>query len=529
MIQDIDKYIDVELKKDFDDFYNNSKYYRFTLDETTFKDLGTQTVDIKDKDGEIKKVEVLNGQLAAISMKVINEYEIMIREGVRKKDPLAFQLLLYHEIGHAFYKHMIYSPILFKKLKNWTVDNRSFLLSLEDKMNLKEGEAKKFFTNAFIHQLLNIIMDLQINSTILNLRAIEYLNNKFKIDSVHPAKYGYLSGQSLDYYFASVLSNIENILNPDYSNEDGKGRLNVGNQNNSIELSDEEMDDLIDQLKEMGVLDEDGNLKGSPSSGDTPLDDFDKDDIGDESKERKNEAPDNGENPINKEGGGNRDEEGEEEGDEIEHKQTFKSKGTGTDAILKDNTRNRLRDFDSLFLHLKTKKSHNFKTQRNIWRSYVRGKTETYVSSYRLSRDPAFVEDVKFVVDVSGSMSEESIFGVINELAIRCKKIGMRDVLVVTWNTDFVQEFWLSDFIEMKSRLRIGGGTELYKGINYMRTKNDNNSPIVLITDLEDNIAAINKSFEEIEHKYIVTVSNARESLIKQVSEDIMVLETDFK
>jgi predicted metal-dependent peptidase len=134
-----------------------------------------------------------------------------------------------------------------------------------------------------------------------------------------------------------------------------------------------------------------------------------------------------------------------------------------------------------------------------------------------------------FLADVSGSMKEKSIFGIINDLSIRVKRLGLKEVKLITWNTDKVQEITLDDFKTLKQGLRIGGGTELAEGIKYINSFNKDNYPVIVISDLEDNLSEWNREFlKNNSPNYVVSVGKNSRRSFSHLDKSIKIYESDY-
>jgi hypothetical protein len=446
--------------------------------------------------------------IAGIIMRHLFDYEVMMVED-KLTDPMVRMMVLYHEYGHAFYGHNLHALKYFNKLKKFTIQNRDYIKSVAAKLNLNEKKLNYLFTDSFIFNLLNIIGDLQINSTILDLNCINKIDSALKVDSIHPSKYNFPSGLNFDMYLLLVTQNLDRIVKDIDENDhqsmgingleeseinDGSGKLGSGkgffNQ------------DMIDELKNSGEFDEDGDLVDNNLSNSTKA----------KSKElsKLNGSDESNKNPTNS-GNSNRS-------------------PIGNSTSFRSNTSNILQSFDDLFKSIKSSKETKVSGKRDLYKLQHRGRVkDMFVPSIKITQTSVLVEKMIFLADVSGSMKEKSIFGIINDLSIRVKRLGLKEVKLITWNTDKVQEITLDDFKTLKQGLRIGGGTELAEGIKYINSFNKDNYPVIVISDLEDNLSEWNREFlKNNSPNYVVSVGKNSRRLFSRLDKSIKIYESDY-
>lgn len=155
--------------------------------------------------------------------------------------------------------------------------------------------------------------------------------------------------------------------------------------------------------------------------------------------------------------------------------------GTGVETTLTDSDEflcARLREFFSLIMDRgKRFKPDSFKH----FNRKSRGNTNliyTSISKKILkSRDKWGI-----LVDVSGSMPNEALCSILRVFSDSIGNLIDPQSVVVSWDTDFCQEFLVS---EVPSRIPSGGGTNLSDGIKYLEKLNCKR--IIVYSDFEDS------------------------------------------
>jgi hypothetical protein len=93
--------------------------------------------------------------------------------------------------------------------------------------------------------------------------------------------------------------------------------------------------------------------------------------------------------------------------------------------------------------------------------------------------------DVIFLVDVSGSMNTILIGSIISTLR-QCRSIIGSHSRVILWNTVLIGDYLLREEIPPL----VGGGTRIADGFKYLKHYVRKNSKIIILSDMEDDLAA---------------------------------------
>ena len=472
--------------------------------------------------------------IAELIQKDITHWKLLMRESVFEgKESKIRESVIYHEYGHAFFAHHL---LAYKGLK--TLEGIINKPDYVERMAKISGRPKIYIkallsNQQFIFNLLNIAADCEINSKILTLENVEAIDQAFEADSIHPSKYAFLEGKTYLEYVEMVAEYLNLFLPPKQQDQQGggdgqqgegegegdgqgggSGEGDLSGMPGSGTGSNFITPDMIEKMVDEGLIDEDGNLtdKGKEQMKELKS-------SGGESKEGQGESS------------GNNGEDGNEDGGAGKPDPRFQDNGRGNSggAVLTRNTQNILKSMDDLFRDLRNKEVTKMTTTRNLFKNQLRGRSgNMYVPALKMNPAKVKVEQMTFLVDVSGSMNERSIFGIINDIATRVKKIGLDRVRLITWNTGFVQDLMIRDFEPKRGMLRIGGGTDLARGLKHIREL-DEGVPVVVISDLCDDMKAWNREFDKIKDpKYVVTLGHVNKSDVKAINKDVKIFESDY-
>ena len=90
------------------------------------------------------------------------------------------------------------------------------------------------------------------------------------------------------------------------------------------------------------------------------------------------------------------------------------------------------------------------------------------------------------LVDVSGSMDPSNLIKGLSSIK-EVLSMFSSDSKLVTWNTDLAEEF---DIMKLPSNVDIGGGTDMYKGLQYL--VDNGYTDILVYSDMETEISSMN-------------------------------------
>jgi len=473
-----------------------------------------------------------------VSMEYINTFELTLVEEL-DNTPIK-DMILYHELGHIYYKHNLYAIKSYNRITNFIKTNKDYIEESAKKLNIDENNLKKIFKSDFIFRLMNIAGDCQINSTILDKKDIDIIDKELvnlypdadpeSLSSVHPKKYNFLEGRDYMFYIVQILSKIEKFLNIVNIEEFGEGE---GDGDSEGKQGENQKGSGTGEASEDGS----GEQSQEKSKGGFFNREMLEELMETEKFDKKGEYQPNNEDEEDKPGGYGDLTETDEDGNEVQEGDTDKEefgleKGSGTGATLTRNTKNILKSIDDVFKDLKYTKENRSTHKRNIFKNQHRGRCkDVFIPTTRIEIKKVVVEKMIFLVDVSGSMHQDSIFGIVNEISKKVKELGLKSVRMITWNSDKVQDFELRNFESCKTSLYISGGTDLDRGIRFIRKENKEKYPIIVISDLGDNMQAWNKEFDQCDFpKYVITTGSiySKQSLIDALNKDVKIFESAY-
>ena len=447
--------------------------------------------------------------VAALTQVSHIDWDLLYRESVfENQDEKLREVIFYHEYGHAFFAHHLLArkgyTTLLEKIKEDGYIERMAKVCNRPVIYIKALLASP----DFLFRLLNIAADCEINSKILTYDDVEMIDKALGADSIHPRKFGFLEERTYLEYVPWVAEYLNLFIPPKQQDQQGSGdgEVKLGKGPAGGAGSNFITPELIEKMVDDGIIDEEGNLTEKGKQ---------------ELEEIRNSGGEGSESGEGQEGSS---------GGQGQPDSRFQGRGDSGCSVLRDNTKNILKSMDELFRDLRNKEVLKMTTTRNLFKNQLRGRSgNMYVPSLKMNPAKVKVEQMTFLVDVSGSMDERSIFGIVNDIAIRVKKIGLERVRLITWNTGFVQDLMIRDFQPKKGMLRIGGGTDLAKGLKYIREL-DEGVPIVVISDLQDSMRDWNREFDLIKvPKYVVTLGDVNQRDVKAINEDVKIFESDYE
>lgn len=382
----------------------------------------------------------------------------------------------HHENGHVYFGHLIN----FKKVQEILEDAYNkhskkveSIISKDAYKGISGVSKKPAAIKGLIHSMLNISMDLEINSKIFEQDEIDYLEQEMrnclqkedlklcrpeyyedKDGNVFPPKKGFME------YFFMLLESPENLKNEqnqdgDSSESDGEGGDNGGDGG----LTEKDIENIIEKYTKDNHTDEDTAKK---------------------SEKLVSGASDKSEN-------------GEDTDCE-------NSEGRGLSRGSKRDLSYEYVNFDNLKKVLEKnllKKDKKFERQDVMY--YYNRKvfnTNILVSKERFEyrkRAGKFI----ILADCSGSISNSnilSITGLVKDIASKYKKSR-----IIWWDTSCQGDYLLK---EDKGPSECGG-TSIDRGIDYAQQYIEGDDTLIIISDYEDNLSDWNRSLQKINCKKI--------------------------
>lgn len=346
------------------------------------------------------------------------------------------ELILKHEVGHLYYNHLKAAPQLMDQVRSYEPDMRV------DK----------------ITYLLNVAMDMQINSTLLNLEEVEKIEGFLKValgkdtQSVHPSRVGFPEGLTTEEYIdrLMILRQEQGQSGQDDKDQGGGQGDGEGDQSDSqqsgeygdtqITVSEEKYKELREQMQTYGT-----------------------DTSNDQDRNRGNSANFYGEL-------------------ELEPELTAIQK---LSQIIKPYMK-------------RIKRSYRLdrNLSRNVYKNTLRGRSpRMYIPSYATQVTRVYEKGaVDFLVDVSSSTSPDVNKKIVRDTFELISTPG-RFMAIYMWNTDLMEKVTAQDLKDLDNyKFRVGGGTDLADGITYIRKQSKELRPLVIISDLEDDLKAWSKA-----------------------------------
>lgn len=447
---------------------------------------------------------------------------------------------LMHEYGHIYHGHLdgIHED-LDRNLKNVMSSKESIIVDTINAncgIDYAEELLDKVLSDEFLnHKIHNIAMDMEINSSILNLDDViliqnkaselmfEYLNkftskmmgdefakkvSRFnkkmtEIKLIHPTDFGFSEGLTYPDYLVLILLNLDKFVNlltnklsngidgdPCESNSQGEdtgsspcgGTSNQHDANSSsnVPKSLEEFEKMMEKAKELEKnSDREGDKGNDKNSGNGSGGDKDKQD-----KDKEENSPSNDHSTPSR----------EKADKEMENGTYSKSLGCGSetsDTIRKYEVNNdpldmALSEIITNFRHKVIKRDFT-RDSIHKYNRKILGSSKILSPSYKqkitVSEDPTVV----FYVDVSGSMDTDLVDRIITTIRYRMKKINSSLVYsIVAWDTELKQHYKGLNFNTPIPKLSCRGGTCMSGTFDHFKKEYGEYAIMILISDFED-------------------------------------------
>lgn len=378
----------------------------------------------------------------------------------------------HHENGHVYFGHLIN----FKKVQEILEDAYNkhskkveSIISKDAFKGISGISKKPAAIKGLIHSMLNISMDLEINSKIFEQDEMDYLEQEMRnslqkedLKLCRPEYYKDKDGNIFPYkkgfmeYFFMLLDSPENLKNE--QNQDGNGSESDGQDGEGGDggLTEKDIENIVEKYTKDNHTDEDTAEKSEKLASDTS--------------------------------------------DESDDADCGNSEGQGLGKGNKRNLSYEYVNFDNLKKVLEKnllKKDKKFERQDAMY--YYNRKvfnTNILVSKERFEyrkRTGKFI----ILADCSGSISNSnilSITGLVKNIASKYKKSR-----IIWWDTSCQGDYLLK---EDKGPSECGG-TSINKGIDYAQQYIEGDDTLIIISDYEDNLSDWNRSLQKINCKKI--------------------------
>jgi hypothetical protein len=385
--------------------------------------------------------------------------------------------ILMHEYGHIYLGHLdgIHEE-LDSRLMKVIEDNREYLEDLINescKIDYADKLLDRVVNDDYLnHKLHNIAMDMEVNSSVLNLDDIELIESY--LDSIMPD---------------DPSINLLNYISDKVDDEESR----------------KELSDLIDRIKKMGKVKLIHPSREGFSEGLTypdyliqivlNLDKFIKFMV---------------KVSLGKGSGEDEDKSDEKNGSKNDHRtksrdvadnkrhlgeivmEGSRSKGVGGSDATRSFTVNNdplvmgleeiLKEYKHKVLKLDFRRDVAYKYNRRIVDDVI---SPSYRQKITKSEDPKVV----FVLDCSGSMDTRLIDRILTFIKIKMKKINRNSKYdIISWDTELCEHYRDLTASSPIPKISCGGGTELAESFDYFKEQYGKEAIMVLISDFYDSL-----------------------------------------
>lgn len=364
-----------------------------------------------------------------------------------KKDKMLHDIIYLHELGHIYCEHL---------LVNDTIEYDRIKQLYFDKFNSEP-------TDVYLHNVLNIAYDIEVNDKLLTLGNIKYLR-EHKLKPQLARYYGAPSGNRFDTYYQYIIDQCDKDQN-----------LHTDMLVNVMAKELRKNNILIDDRDSQEVLAVANQLDNSGGA----TDDQDQDESG--SKSNQGSRPG--------------------QGAACSWIQMNKSIKELKEQLLKW----KIKDYEV---------NHDYKSFPDAIRLHnrgIRGSSGILYSSMRRKRLSHISEKpckLNILVDVSGSMNRELVRRVVATINDSCNLTS--ENRLITWNTRLVNDIDLSNF---NGKFGVGGGTDIMAGIEWCIKQGM--EELIVISDMETHMGELPELNKYIKLKFIVYNSSNFETNVE--------------
>lgn len=360
------------------------------------------------------------------------------------------EVIRIHEYGHAYYHHL---ELNLQK-------EYDYVCKLVWKLR------KKVMSAEDIHYIINVAMDIQINSSLLTFKDIRTIRN---YGAITASMYDVEGGLNFREYYEVIISQLK--FKSDESEDKSESKIDRKGSN-IILTGSESIDDTNTDL----IID-------INSEGDGVGDDQYKDEV-DSIKAIQLNPPKGGGKDVG--------------GDESPIFMPSQGAGQGFDDAMHELKLHKVEDTDEdrirkLIESIPGDRA-NYSFKLDSLRTFNRKTRSTQnlmYSSVKRGRRPRQLPKLGVVVDVSGSMSEHIVRKVFSTLK-SLQHLFDKESVVVTWNTSRRGEWKISD---LPNKIYSSGGTDLNASIKYCKDHLKCNKYLV-ISDMDFSLYQFTRSME---------------------------------
>lgn len=398
-----------------------------------------------------------------------NSYKVYVYNGYKN----ARECLAIHEFGHCIYQHLKLEKTKSDDVRKQIMKHWDSFKKHIDMSKVPEGSEVKV-SDAYVHTLSNIAMDMEVNSKVFADDERAHAFNVLCNAAIHHA----ISNATT----LNELSEIEKYL--DDTSADKKPFAKFIDPQDygfplrlnwmayiSLLLEDEEkaldaMKDMIDPTAASGSGDSSG---GSSSSGKG----IDAGDLMDYA-----ESCDTSEEISEKENGGGSGEGGSGRG---------RGRANSKSNIAKMEANKKI----SAFIKDICISPVKLEERNDILHYYNRKRFNSDVLyNKKVTRQIQRTGDVVILIDVSGSVKRDLIDLILNTTYSIKNKIGKKS-RIITWDSYLENDIPVKDI--PRTKINSGGGTDIYNGIHYVKENkyvSSANDTLLIVSDFFDDLDA---------------------------------------
>lgn len=387
-----------------------------------------------------------------------NEYDITLASDVPEDIK---KIVLIHEVGHVYYGHM-------------NVNLREEFVYIKSLLEKYNKPLEALLAWGGFNRFVNICMDLEVNSKLFTVNNIEIMQS-----------FGFppctIDTFNVDYKDTYKEYYEELIKSDETPNQDQMNAMSKMINDMLDKLTDEDIQDLMNNMN-------DGSSKGSSGSNYKEIAGKDYKGGNEQAEENKNEVPSESE-----------DVDSEVDKDESQGKENAnknkppKKTNSGRTAGTSKKVNEQIEIADDSVSEIRNFLLNIFKYALNYMpdsmKHYNRGTRPRdnglLYNSFR-RKLTSKRRKLGVLVDVSGSMDPSNLIKGLSSIK-EVLNMFSSDSKLVTWNTDLVEEF---DVMKLPSNVDIGGGTDMYEGLQYL--VDNGYTDIVVYSDMETEVSSMN-------------------------------------
>jgi hypothetical protein len=355
------------------------------------------------------------------------------------------EITLIHEYGHIYYDHNL-------------VDFKKWYDKIQESFR-KFHPGKKDLGRTTLHRILNICMDLQVNSTLLDSSQLDLMKaNGYQL--MTPEYYQVPPMLKFYQYIDDVVKKLQFV------------QVTLGDGIGTSEIDPLLIPEIVDDM------DKEGMEEGSNESQNSNSEDKEGNDYSSDAEEIEGDeyfGNDESEDPIN--------------GSESEAREDFSPEGHFKSFVMSPVTvAHRIDDILELI------RSYKLDFQSDSLRLYNRNSRGNRNLMYTSLKNKLLLHKHKLavIVDVSGSMGSKIPKIILNSLK-KYQQSFHSDSIVVLWDTNLVEEYSIT---KLPKEFYLGGGTDMTSALHYVVSQKKFDK-VLLISDFYDYLQRIDSFVKE--------------------------------